>query len=421
MQKKLLQKIIKQRINKAKSLNDLIDEFVSTQVGFAKDHLEEFLSSLLVYINKNYDKTPKKELLSIVESKLQDLDIRFDTKDIDDIYSSIAFATSIGTTKVVFDQIDTKAINSMRKGFYWTTDKYNTDTQNLLKNMITKAFEGDITRAELSAVLKEEFEGMVDKDENYFKLVADYIISEAQNTSKINQALKYDVEAFKVRARIDTQTSDICRWMNGKIIPASHLKNQLTRVFESTSIESKKLAAPWQSKPIFGSLPKNVGRPPYHGHCRTELEPVWINEEIRTDKKTGKEYKIRNSKNDKKHKLTHIDKTGIETKVKPHIYDKITKSKHGLTEKQLVGALNDIKYKAPHKITGNHPNEHIKSVALTNSGYTLIYESDELISCYPPSRRGSSYFNDNAILGKITDVDTGEIKERVKKWYEILI
>lgn len=83
--------------------------------------------------------------------------------------------------------------------------------------------------------------------------------------------------------------------------------------------------------------------------------------------------------------------------------------------------MNSIKYKAPHKITGRHPNEHIKSVALTKDGYTLIYEANELVSCYPPTRRESSYFNDNAILGKVTDVETGIISEKVKKWYEILI
>jgi hypothetical protein len=421
MQKKLLNKIIKSNLNEKKSLNDLIDEFIKTQSSTTKAQLEEFLSSLFIYINKNYDKTPKEELLAIVESKLRDLNIQFDTKEVDDVYSSIASATSVGTTKIVFDKIDVKAINSMRNGFFWASDKYNSDTQNLLKDTIEEAFKGNIPRADLSAALKQSFQGIIDKDENYFKLVSDNIISQSQNISRANQALKYDVQYFKVRARIDIKTSDFCRSINGRIISAKHLQTQLNNIIDADNIEDKKDAAPWQSKPIFGILPANIGMPPYHGRCRTQIEPVWINEETRVDKRTGKEYKVRNTKNDKNYKLTHIDKTGIEVNVKANIYDKITNNKHGLTEKQLVGALNSIKYKAPHKITGNHPNEHIKSVALTKDGYTLIYESNELVSCYPPTRRESSYFNDNAILGKVTDVDTGEIKERVKKWYEILI
>ena len=421
MQKKLLNMIIKANLNEKKSLDTLIDEFIKTQTSLAKGQLEDYLSSLFIYINRNYDKVPKDELLSIVESKLQDLNIQFDTKDIDEVYASIATATSVGTTKVVFDKIDTKAINAMRNGFFWASDKYNSDTQNLLKNMIEETFRGNIPRADLSSALKDAFQGIIDKDENYFKLVADNIISQSQNVSRLNQSLKYGVKYFKVRARIDNKTSDFCRWINGKIIPAKHLKQQLNNILDATNIDDKKQAAPWQSQPIFGVLPVNVGLPPYHGRCRTQIEPVWINETKKVDSKTGKEYKIRNTKDDKNYKLTHIDKTGVEVNIKTNIYDKIVNIKHNLTEKQLIGALNSIKYKAPHKITGRHPNEHIKSVALTKDGYTLIYEANELVSCYPPTRRESSYFNDNAILGKVTDVDTGEIKERVKKWYEILI
>ncbi|MFA9238279.1 MAG: hypothetical protein ACEQSQ_00135 [Candidatus Paceibacteria bacterium] len=421
MQKKLLNLIIKANLNEKKSLETLIDEFIQAQTSLAKGQLEDFLSSLFIYINRNYDKVPKDELLNILESKLQDLNIQFDTKDIDEVYASIATATSVGTTKVVFDKIDTKAINAMRNGFFWASDKYNSDTQNLLKDMIEETFKGNIPRADLSAALKNAFQGIIDKDENYFKLVADNIISQSQNVSRLNQSLKYGVKYFKVRARIDNKTSDFCRWINGKIIPAKHLKQQLNNILDATNIDDKKTAAPWQSQPIFGVLPANVGLPPYHGRCRTQIEPVWINETIKVDSKTGKEYKIRNTKDDKNYKLTHIDKTGVEVNIKTNIYDKIVNIKHNLTEKQLIGALNSIKYKAPHKITGRHPNEHIKSVALTKDGYTLIYEANELVSCYPPTRRESSYFNDNAILGKVTDVDTGEIKERVKKWYEILI
>jgi hypothetical protein len=421
MQKRLLNKIIKANLNEKKSLNELVEEFIQAQTILTKGQLEDFLSSLFIYINKNYDKIPQKELLSIVESKLQDLNIQFDTKDIDEIYSSVALATSVGTTKVVFDKIDTKAIKAMRNGFFWASDKYNSDTQNLLKDMIEEAFNGNIPRADLSAVLKESFQRIIDKDENYFKLVADNIISQSQNISRVNQALKYDVEYFKVRARIDIKTSDFCRAINGKIISAKHLKKQLSNILEANNIDDKKDAAPWQSKPIFGLLPENIGLPPYHGRCRTQIEPVWINETIKVDHNTGKEYKIKNTKSDKRYKLTHIDKAGIETKVKPNIYDKIGKNKHNLTEKQLIGALNSIKYKAPHRATGEHPNEHIKSIALSKDGYALIYESDVLVTCFSPEMGGREYFNKWSKRSSVTNIDTGEITERVKKWYETLI
>ena len=419
MQKKLLKKIIKANQNKKKSLDEIIDEFIKTQSQYARGQLEDYLSSLFVYINKNYDEIPKEQLFEIVSSKLEDLSVNFDTKDIDDIYASIALETSVGATKVVFDKIDTETIKTMRNGFLWASDKYNTNTQDLLKDTIEEAFKGELKRAELSTVLKDKFQGIIDKDENYFKLVADNIISQSQSLSTINQALKYDVKAFKVRARIDGQTSDFCRAINGRIISSEHLKKQLNNILNSKSIDDKKIAAPWQNKAIFSKLPKNIGMPPYHGRCRTQLDPVWINESTKLDKQTNKEYKIKNTKNDKRYKLTHIDNTGLEVNINKKNYNKITQGKHQISEKQLVTALNDIKYKAPAKITKLHPNEHIKSIALSNDGYVFVFESNELVSCIYD--KGNSYFNNNSIPGKITDVSTGKTINKVKKWHEYLI
>ncbi|AXH14360.1 hypothetical protein AMYT_0767 [Malaciobacter mytili LMG 24559] len=412
--------LLKAKSQEQKKISEIIDEFVKTQSINAKEQLEEFLSDMVVYINRNYSNTDKDALLTIVGGKLKDLNISFDTKGLDDIYKKLSVVNG-PSTKFEFDEIDLKAIKVMRDSFYWSADKYNIETQNILKDTISDTFKGEITRAEVSSVLKEKFDGVINKSESYFELVADSNISQAQAISRVNQGLKYGVKHFKVSAKIDNKTSDFCRWLNGKIITANHLKTQIDKLLSSSSIDDKKQAAPWQNKPIYGKLPPNVGLAPYHGHCRTENLPVWINEDDRLDTKTGKLYKVKSTKNDKKYKLRHIDKTGIETKVKPHIYEKIVGGKHGLTEKQLVGALNDIKYKSPHKVSGVHPNEHVKAVALTNSGYTLIYESDELISCFVPTRNANKYFNDNAIENKIINIDTGQTMQRVKKWYEHLI
>ncbi|MGE4517305.1 MAG: hypothetical protein AB7D96_10640 [Arcobacteraceae bacterium] len=387
MQKKLLNKIIKANLNEKKSLSDLIDEFILTQTNHTKEQLEEYLSSLFVYVNKNFDKIPKNELINILHSKLQDLNIQFDTKDIDEIYASIATATSVGTTTVVFDKIDTKAIDFMRKGFVWASDKYNTDTQELLKDTIEQAFKGEISRAGLGAVLKESFQGIIDKDENYFKLVADTVISQSQNISRLNQALKYDVQYFRVRARIDLNTSDFCRSINGKIISAVHLKKQMNKILDSTNIDEKKEAAPWQNKAIFGELPPNIGLPPYHGRCRTEIVPAWLKvEEI-----DGK--KVRYASKKKDDIIAHIDKTGVQRRINDLTYNHSdSSSARYVSKKDTIAALNSIKEIAPHKKYSD------RSVALSNNGYFMVFKSDYLYTIMKEPRK--NYFKDNAILDK---------------------
>jgi SPP1 gp7 family putative phage head morphogenesis protein len=205
----------------------------------ASKHLKEFLSSLLVYINKNYDSIDKETLLPLIKSKLQDLNIPVNTENLEAIYAKLA-VTHMFSSSFKFNQVDVKAIESMRKGFYWAGVEYNKKTQDKLKDTIEGAFKGEYPRAELSAKLKEEFTGVLNASTEYFEGVADHIINQSQNISRVNQALKYDVKYFKIVAHIDNRTSQICRSMHGKIIEAQHLSNQVDNVLAAKNISEKK-------------------------------------------------------------------------------------------------------------------------------------------------------------------------------------
>ncbi len=66
----------------------------------------------------------------------------------------------------------------------------------------------------------------------------------------------------------------------------------------------------------------NFRSPPFHFRCRTEIEPAWVNEEEHKDNKTGKSFKIKSVKiDDKDTALSHIDKTGVQVRISPKIYE----------------------------------------------------------------------------------------------------
>lgn len=392
MQKKLLTGLIKSKLKSKKSIDKLIDEFVKTQSSKAVDHLEEFLSDLFIYINKNFDEIEKESLLTIVSSKLKDLNVSFNTKDIDLIYEKLSIVNTAAVTSVstsfVFNKIDLKAIESMRNGFHWVGTEYNSKTQDKLKGVIQSAFKGDITREAISSELKKEFEGIVSGDRKYFEGVADHIINQSQNISRVNQALKYEVEHFKVVARIDKKTSIICRSMHGKIIEAAHLKNQVENIVGAKSIGEKKGAASWSSNPIYGKLANNFGLPPYHFRCRTEIVPVWLQEDVID----GKKVKYANKKKDDI--ITHIDKTGVQRRLqKSNWKNHINISRQGnLEQKDIISALNSITEISPHK---KNPS---RSVAKSSSGYFMVFEADELVTIFKPDKK--NYFNDFSIKDK---------------------
>ena len=387
MQKKLLTKLIKSKIQKSKSIDELIDEFIKKQSTLAKGQLEEFMSDLLIYINKNYDSLASDTLLAIVASKLTDLNISFDTKELDDIYKKLSIINS-PSTKFIFNKTDLAAIESMRKNFYWVGTEYSDKTQTKVKDTIEKAFKGEITRAEISSTLKEQFETILKGDERYFEGVADHIINQSQNISKVNQALKYDVKHFQVKARIDKKTSDICRSMHGKIIEAAHLDNQVSKVLAAKNISEKKEAAQWKNDAHYGKLPSNFGLPPYHFRCRTEIVPVWLS----TEEIDGKKVKYALKKKDDI--ITHIDNTGVQRRVsKKNWTNHIDISRQGtLKHKDIISSLNSINEIAPHK------DNPYRSVAKSANGYFMVFQADELVTIFPPGRK--NYFKDYANLDK---------------------
>jgi len=377
---------LKAKSKDKKKIDEIIDEFVKTQSINAKEQLEEFLSDMIVYINRNYNSTDNEALLAIVGSKLKDLNISFDTKELDDIYKKLSQVNS-PTTKFEFNKIDLKAIESMRNNFYWVGTEYSSKTQEKLKKTIESAFKGDITREQISSRLKEEFQGVINADVKYFEGVSDHIINQSQNISRVNQALKHDVKHFQVKARIDKKTSDICRSMHNKVIEASHLSNQVDQVVAAKNMSEKKTAAAWSSNPVYGKLPKNFGLPPYHFRCRTEVVPVWLSsEEI-----DGKKVNFTSKK--KSDLITHIDKTGVQRRTNfASLNHSATSSKRNIPNKDIISALNSISEIAPHKDYAH------RTVAKSANGYFMVFDADYLYTIFKEPRK--NYFKDNANTDK---------------------
>ncbi len=402
MEEKLIRKIVFLKSSEKKNIDELLNELVSHQGSFMKEQLENHLASLLIYVNKNFDDIDKKTLLELVNNKLKDLNINYDTSEIENIYKRLIFSSAVNS-KIVFNKIDIKAIETMRNNFYWVGKEYSDKTQEKLKTVIEDAFRGNITRKDISHKLKKEFEGLIKQDVPYFEAVADHIINQSQNVARVNQALKYNVKHFKVIARIDSKTSDICRCMHGRIIEASHLQNQCTNILNAKNISEKKEASQWKNGYHFGRLESNFGLPPYHFRCRTQVVPVWLKDEELEGKK------VRYASKSKDDIISHIDKTGVQRRLTKKNY--YTKDGHTspiyqrTSKKDIISALNSIKQIAPHNKYAN------RSVAQSASGYFMVFEADELVTIFKPDRK--DYFKKYAILDKKEIIKWNRKKENL--------
>lgn len=225
---------------------------------------------------------------------------------------------------------------------------------------------------------------MLSANTSYFEGVSDHIISQMQNVSVINEGAKNGVEYYKVVARIDGRTSECCRSMNGRIIPASHLEAQSQAIQNAKNIAQKKAAAIWRNGAFYGKiLPKDFGLPPYHFRCRTEVVPVWIDEEVID----GVAMKNTSPLNQDE-VIKHIDKTGVERvwkKDNTHIH-----KKHATFPKDVIKALNSI-----NTVAKNANNNYIN--AFSDNGYFIVFNGDEIVTCFKPNeskKKSFDYFKD---------------------------
>ena len=405
---------MKSKADEKKKTKELIDEFINVNRDTNYKSLDEFLKGLRLFLYKKWDEIDRKVLKELVLGKIKEYKLSFYTDNLETIYEKIANDALLGVgavvaikPKFVFDKTDMLAIKSMRDMFYWTGVEHSVKTQEKLKSIIEDVFNGDLPRVEVAKKLESEFNGILSADRGYFEGVADHLINQSQNVARVTQALKYGIKAFRVVATIDNRTSDICRSMNGRVINAKHLGKQVEELLKAKSMAEKKNAALWKSSFLFGKLPKNFGLPPYHFRCRTMVVPITV----KKDKIDGKD--VIYTRKRKEDAIVHIDKSGVERIIKKNIYAKL-KNKHRLRDKEIIGVLNDLKYIAP------KGGQESRFVALSGRGYVAVFDANEVVSIFKPGANATNYFNKNAKCGKITDIDSGNVIERVKKWFEIL-
>lgn len=159
--------------------------------------------------------------------------------------------------------------------------------------------------------------------------------------------------------------------MHNKIIETPHLSKQVNSVLDAKNISEKKQAAAWKNDAHFVKLPSNFGLPPYHFRCRTEVVPVWLKE----DEIDGKKVEFASKRKDDI--ITHIDKTGVQRRLKnsnTHIQEKHKESK----SKDIISALNSIKEIAP------HASNHQRTVAKSANGFIMVFEADEIVTAFKP-------------------------------------
>lgn len=378
--------------------SDEYENFLENYKGEKRDFLKEHLAEILAVTTQKMDISLLKELLL---DKIKLLNIDMSPKEIEILYQIMAKKSlSVIARKLnkkiafSFDNIDKEAIDAMRKSFYWMGREFNENLRKKLTALIEKTFSGEIANDKIPKILKDEFGGLVKANESYFKGVAEHISLQSQNISRVMQGRKYGVKYYKVVAVMDDRTSEICRSMNGRIIPAAHLEDQADKILSARNMADKKAAAAWRNNAYNGRSDKmdaNFGLPPYHFRCRTKVVPVWIDEEEIDGVMMRNTSPLRDDEI-----IRHIDKTGVERYANKKTFNHSKSSqRRNISRAETIKALNSITKIAPHTGFEN------RTVAISQNGYFMVFDRDYLYNIFKPTRKLEKYFKDSAILDKV--------------------
>ena len=393
----ILKSLIKQK-KAIISLDEFIDDIITHFARSAVNDIKTSFNDLIVFAYENFG-LDEDSFLNLLSLKIQNLGIKehkIDKENLTIGFKNENKALDSGV-KMGFDVLDKQAMKLIDDSFYWLRTEYNNALQNRVKDAVKDVLSGKLARKDLAIRLKDELSTTLKGSLSYFEGVADNIINQNRNLTTIldrNEGLKY----FKVQARMDDKTSEICRSMHGRLIPVKHLDAQAKKILNSKNMSDKKAAAIWQSKAYHGrsdKLPSNFGLPPYHFHCRTMLVPAYVNEYEKGGVKMTCSEEPKDGET-----IRHIDKSGVERVVSTKRWEHITNGHSDISKNDIIKAMNSIIEIGKNGSIQNRTN------TFSSNGIFMVFEGDRLITAYRPNekkKKSYEYFK-NSILKESKEV-----------------
>lgn len=163
---------------------------------------------------------------------------------------------------------------------YWIGSYYDRILSDSLNGFVADGLREGLGREELGARLKDYFTyypGIGNKPDAYWRGLAANGMNRARNFGLLKGYEELGITHLEVVAVMDERTSEICREMNGRIIPLIKAINQRDLLIAADNPEDVKTISPWLKIDAIRGLAtssiidKGMIMPPYHFHCRTTV------------------------------------------------------------------------------------------------------------------------------------------------------
>ena len=197
-------------------------------------------------------------------------------------------------------QADEAAIAALSdQHVFWVGEYWDTHLSSRISATVSReALEAGLGRNEVGAILRGVVSGEFPAvavpgtwngtTAGYFEMMAGTVRNVSSNFGALNVMAEAEIERYVISAVLDSRTSDICRFMDGREFSVSQGRSQMNRYLGAREPHDVREVAGWvssdEAQTFAGSGSDDSQRaglasaglalPPYHGRCRTVVIPV---------------------------------------------------------------------------------------------------------------------------------------------------
>lgn len=151
-------------------------------------------------------------------------------------------------------QRDLKAEEAIRKSqLNYIRDSSGVRSEALsikARQIVARNVELGLGNDQIVKDLKAQFEEAVPRPDSYWQVVADSYIGRARARSQIDAYVDADIDTYEIVATLDEVTTDICRFMHGKVFKVGAARKLLDDLDAMDDPENVRYAQPWVRKGV---------------------------------------------------------------------------------------------------------------------------------------------------------------------------
>lgn len=278
-----------------------------------------------------------------------------------------------------------------RQNYFWLMEHYGQDVQQGFEGLLNQAYADGWSRDRLAEALRAHFADLKPASRAYFDGLADHSVRKLREIGRVAGYQRAGITHVKVKAILDRRTSDVCRAMNGRIVPVATLAAQRERILNANGKEELKQAQPWLKDFAAASeLPDRYGLPPYHYRCRT-VTVAYFPELSEAGKPAQWSNDAGQPFAGDKILFSHVDeKLGRELLLSEKGLDHAARTAaHRVSRAKIESALRSITHKGENR---NPDAREDELVTLSQNGVVLVFRNNLVYTAYIPTSDPWGYF-----------------------------